>query len=366
MGDNGGEATGGNELAERSKRHHYVPQAILNGFARDGQIATVDLKGGEYVQAVRKAAAENDYNTVLIDDGEKSDIAERLIAETIEGPAHRILSRIVEGGWIETDSERLDLSRYLVFQSFRTPRQRRMFDELTNQTLKFQMAIDGPRGLQRAVGEAENRNITDEEAAELWDSVKDFDDYTVKPPPQDQLMLSLEMVDEFAPFVQLRFNWGLIRFKQRGLLTSDSPLLIIRNKNLPDYLGTGLLTAGGIGFAIGRRTALLLTPVPHDGVSVDGRINPSVVLAREINGLSVHSALRFVFHHPHDDLAHLLGPDFELPEPRPAELDFGGSDDLRDQMKSMNEWHFANPDQPHPMSGKDPDPEVKPWHCEGG
>src|SRR4051812_44382632 len=115
----------------RSKTHHYLPQFILSGFARDGRIATRDLvTGASYVQAIAKAAAENDYNTVELDGDVKSDIAEAAIATDIEGPASTILHRIATGGWLETADERRAVALFLTLQYLRVPAHREMKNAL--------------------------------------------------------------------------------------------------------------------------------------------------------------------------------------------------------------------------------------------
>lgn len=41
-----------------------------------------------------------------------------------------------------------------------------------------------------------------------------------------------------------------------------------------------------------------------------------------------------------------------LPKPAEPGIDSDHNNELRDALRSMAEWHFEHPDQPHPMSGK--------------
>jgi hypothetical protein len=87
-------------MPERSKRHHFLPQLILRGFDRDGQVGTFDREQQKaFRQSIERAAAENDYNTLLLEDGSLSDTAETLIGSLIEGPAGKVLAPSpTEGG----------------------------------------------------------------------------------------------------------------------------------------------------------------------------------------------------------------------------------------------------------------------------
>ncbi len=349
------------QVGERSKRHHYVAQHILRGFAKQGQIRTVDLKGECFSQSVGKAAAENNYNTVVLEDGELSDAAERAIAQQVEGPAHHLLTRISEGGWIDTDEERVSIARYLALQSLRVPGRRREWDELADQTLKLEIARTGPRGVQEAVSKGEGRTVSDEEALELWDAVRDFDDYRVGADPQEHVITTLEMVDEIVPMLLVGYHWGVLRFEQPALLTCDSPLLLLPARDQPPWMGTGLANAAAIAFPVSRRTGLLLGRRLPDTKTLDVEFKPTSILAGELNRLCAWSARRFIYHHPDDRLVDLVGAGFELPEPRTAEIDFGDSNELLTRLASMAEWHFVHDGQPHPMSGQSPHSGVEPW-----
>ncbi|MGH9025440.1 MAG: DUF4238 domain-containing protein [Acidimicrobiia bacterium] len=72
-------------------------------------------------QPVAKAAAQNNYNTIELDDGTQSDIAERLIADEIGGPAAAVFARIAAGGWRAHAAERAVVARFLARQYVRIP-----------------------------------------------------------------------------------------------------------------------------------------------------------------------------------------------------------------------------------------------------
>lgn len=164
------------EMSPQSTTHHYVPQFLLRGFARDNRVATFDLSARRrYVQNVSNAAAENHLNTVRPTDGENSDIAERFIADKIEGPAGDIVSRIREGSGIRGDSERFHLALLIALQAVRTPKYRQEVDALAEQTMKLEMAGGGPVALRAALGTYLGHEPDEGLVLEAWDSIRDFD-----------------------------------------------------------------------------------------------------------------------------------------------------------------------------------------------
>lgn len=81
-----------------AKRHHYVPQSYLLGFA-DGnkRLMTVPLDGVEsYIQSVENAAAESYYNAFVDQQGERSMVVEEQLS-AIEGDGVSAIKRILSG-----------------------------------------------------------------------------------------------------------------------------------------------------------------------------------------------------------------------------------------------------------------------------
>ncbi len=171
------------------------------------------------------------------------------------------------------------------------------------------------------------------------------------------------MADEAAAGVDAIYEWAVMRWQHKRILTSDSPVLLVSHRDAQPWQGVGLFTAGSIWFPIDRRTALVLVQ-RSDERGLDGHeLQPSAAAARRLNHNLVLNAYQRIYHHPDDTLDELLGAGFEVPKPREPGYDSDHSNDLRDALRSMAEWHFDHPDQPHPMSGKKPDPDsgIEPW-----
>ncbi len=311
-------------------------------------VQTEDLLAGQhYVQAVRKAAAENDYNTLQQADGTKSDVAERAMSE-IEGAAAPGLARIARGAWLESHDEKKAAAKFLALQYVRVPARREFFDGLADYLFQLQLAAGGPAQLREGMRKR-GADPSDEKVLARWKSLRDSS-WRLTMPREHHVVESLRLVDQFTPGVVHGYSWCVMRWERRAVLTCDSPVLLIPGPNHPPWAGVGILTAGCIAFAIARNCVMLLInkglrDVP-DGLQVPG----TVANAHRLNRLTAHHARRRLYHHPADTLDHLLGADFDLPEPASYDVDPEKDADLRSALASMSEWAFRNPDQLHPMA----------------
>ncbi|HUF34254.1 MAG TPA: DUF4238 domain-containing protein [Acidimicrobiales bacterium] len=338
-------------MPERSKRHHFLPQLIQRSFAKDSQVMTFDReKRASYPQSITTAAAENDYNSLLLEDGTLSDAAEKAISSIIEGPVGKVLQRIDTGGWVESKTELFALARFIVFQFLRVPSNREQMDALADQTMKLDMAAGGPAKLREVLDQAFGRPATDEEVWEHWEAIRDFDDWSLVLPREHHVQESLQMLDEFTPALATGYRWSVMRWKRRHLLTSDNPVVLVPPDGSTEP--AGLYTAGMIFMSISRSTAIVLT---NGAVSDELPEGPAVAgtfaMARRFNGMTAAMGRRWIYHHPDDSLDDLLGEGWELPVIPPISMDDDHSRELRRRLALMAEWAFHHPDQPHPMFG---------------
>lgn len=339
-------------MPERSKRHHFVPQLVLRGFAdHDDQLSVFDRDAAKvYRQAVERAAAENDYNSLRLDDWSLTDAAERMINELIEGPAAEALKRIRSGRWMKNELELEALARYLVFQFLRVPATREALNGLADQTLKLDMATKGPAGMRDVLRNEFGREPTEEEVADHWDAVRDFNDWALVMPREHHVQESIKMAEEFTPVIAHGYSWSIMAWERRHLLTTDFPLLLVPPLG-QESTPVGLYTAGTIYFAISRSLALVLVNRAV-GDATPGRILlGSFAGARMINLATATSSRRWVYHHPDDDLDDLLGPGWSLPPDAPLLVDDPGARELFERLKVMGEWAYEHPDEPHPFIG---------------
>jgi hypothetical protein len=343
-------------VPERSKRHHYVPQLLLKGFA-DGadNVATMDRRNSRsFVQPILTAAAENDYNTIRDADGSPSDMAEKAMSQ-FEGAAAAAIDRMRGRGWLEGSDERSHVARLIALQYLRVPRQREFSSAIASTIAKLQIAGGGPAAIR---SEMESRGLqpTDDDVLAEWERIANFDSWDVEVPTEHHLAQNFSMVDEVAEILYAGFHWTVAHWTRRALLTSDHPVVLEAAPDHPEWSGVGVATAGTILLAIGRRTALVLTHRAEleragkldlpEGIALAG----SFSLARDLNQRTALQARRWLYHHPDEVPSDLLGRFFELPPPPKHVLDPETGTDLRDNLRSVAEWAFKNPEKPHPFT----------------
>ena len=206
-------------MGQRSKTHHFLPQMILRGFAMDDRLTTVELGDGRsYQQPVAKAADENKLNnTVELDGGTQSDVAERFIAEEIESPAAAVLALIAAGGWFFDAAERASVARFLTLQYLRVPWRRAQSNAMADWLMKLDLAAGGPNQLRRVMEKRTGHPVTDQDVAEVWASLRDFDDWKLALSREHHVTNSLRMVDEFAPGVAGIYEWAVMRWEHKRI-----------------------------------------------------------------------------------------------------------------------------------------------------
>lgn len=344
-------------MPPRSKRHHYVPQLHLRAFGTgEERIATVDRREDRaWVQSIETAAAENDYNTIRGTDGQPSDEAERVVSklEGLWGPA---LTEAHIGNLLINPDTKVHLAFFIAFQYVRVPRQRSFASQLADQITKLDIAAGGPRRI-RAQMEADGLDPTDDEVLAEWGRLKDFDSYAISRTTEQHLATQFGLIHKLADMMLAGYQWTVMRWERCRLLTSDDPVILQRAADHPAWSGTGFATAACIQLAIARDAALVLSN--RSELAEFGHTDPPDVplaqgnfkSARALNWSAAAQAHRFVYHHPDDTLAGLVGTDHELPPLRDRLVDENNGIDMRNKLVAMSEWAYANPDKPHPMAG---------------
>src|SRR5947207_15973799 len=89
-----------------SRRHHYLPQMYLRGFADSDKLVWVyDRKNNTFIhQGILKTAVKKDFYTVTDKSGKKTDAVEQMMANIVEGPMTRIITRL-DGKTVKWEGE---------------------------------------------------------------------------------------------------------------------------------------------------------------------------------------------------------------------------------------------------------------------
>jgi hypothetical protein len=241
------------------------------------------------------------------------------------------------------------MAGFLVLQYLRVPRHREEMDALADQMLKRDVAAGGPMRLREVLRDT-GEEYDDEAVKRAWEDLRNFD-WSIRMPREHHVIESLGMIDEFAPVLRDQYDWSVIRFERRRLMTSDHPLLLLPDQSSLGWRAVGLVNAGRIIFALSRQCALCLFNRRSGGVADGKRLPPSTKAAEAINQLTVLNAHRRVFHHPEDVPETLLGRGFRIPRPTSVGFDTPHSLRVRDALVKANEYAFNNPNMPHPLQG---------------
>lgn len=105
---------------------------------------------------------------------------------------------------------------------------------------------------------------------------------------------------------------GLAGLGVTKLITTDTPVVLMKGPEGDPGLPIGTATAGGVLVPLDRRMALIMGE-PH---AEDLRLSGSTSIARALNQRLVWDARRAAFHHPDDNPLEGL----ELPQPRDREV----------------------------------------------
>src|ERR1700754_2809381 len=79
-----------------SRRHHYLPQMYLRGFADEAeQVWVFDRKENTFLhQGILNTAVKKNFYTAVGPDGKKTDAVEQMLANIVESPMKRIIERL--------------------------------------------------------------------------------------------------------------------------------------------------------------------------------------------------------------------------------------------------------------------------------
>lgn len=314
-----------------AKRHHYVPQFYLRGFADGEQIATVRLPGDvRYTTSVRKTGAENGFHSVPgHPDGD--DAFEKVLSP-IEGEASQIFGRIESGEWPLPPNDRATLAYFIALQATRGPEQRRNMDQLAASMTRLEIGYGGKANVKAWAKQERGIDLTDDEAELMWEQATQPGGPPIRHTALAHIEQMMEMVDTIQPSLSFR-PWTLIRFDDESLITSDTPVTMTARPDDGPWMGVGFMTAQLVLYPLTRKLGLMMNDpeaMIDLGVPVE-RVRNSEFDLTQAGFLDIANALNWntarraslsIFHHPED--ARFV-PD-TLPQPRPVTMSMSGGD----------------------------------------
>lgn len=308
----------GRGVPTHAKKHHYVPQFLLNRFALDGQIVTVRLPGDvRYPSAVVDTGMENHFHTIP---GHPTDpVALEVAFGGVEDAVAPLLEDVEAGVWPLAADDRVTVAVFLVLQALRGPDQRRLMVTLQDQMVTRETQRVAEDGAARWFAD-HGVQIDEERARGLFETVANRSEPLLKIDAEFHAAQIARQTERVLPRF-LACRWTLVRFDTPSLIVSDAPVSIADVSD--GHRGSrGLLTTPTITVPLSRRTALVMGEAPPTRPRItvaavvsgahDKEVTGSAVSARYFNGRTVFNAARALYHHPDD--AALVPTD--LPNPR--------------------------------------------------
>jgi hypothetical protein len=218
----------------QARKHHYVPQCYLKGFARNrskkSQLYVVDstLKRA-FTTTPLNVAAERDFNRIEVD-GEDPNLIESSYAE-FERKLAPALVRMDERGDFPDDADRAVILELVALLAVRNPGRReamRQFKEETTRRL-MELAVANRQRWELQRQKAAEAGV--EGAADLtYEEVREFverGDFTIAVPTTEHVEQELKSLTTVYNLLHRR-NWVVVKAAHGsgGFVTSDHPVTL--------------------------------------------------------------------------------------------------------------------------------------------
>ncbi len=278
---------------KRAKYHHYIPRFYLFRFCREEMFWLFDRERNVYRhQSPIRTAAENEYYSFDLENGEKTSEVEDLLAE-IEGPVNPILEKLEARNPI-TDVEKSNLATFIALLKTRTPDFRSITHEigeilvnkLSSEIFRNEKTVES--AMKRY--EDENGISLGISAAEMlaFDKANEFDvSFPNQVPISQMLNTGMELQN-----ILIQMDWEIFHTAGKfSFLTTDNPFAVVPSETTPPgSYGIGTIGTKKI-VPLSQSMCLVMgdkgPDIRHLGVDGKG--------VRRINELVVQQAFGYVF-----------------------------------------------------------------------
>jgi hypothetical protein len=245
-----------------ARNNHVVPKLYLSAWAnKSGAVQYVDLKQRKpYPKHIKKVAVERDFYTVVMPDGQDSDVWERLISY-MEGESKEPLDNAREGRWPLSADDRFVLSHFIALQYVRGPEVREMMNQGMTDVMNMATKVTAqhPDAVRADLEDELQRPATDEEVATRVEHLASGE-FTVEMHNNHFLQL-FGVCEQIAPLI-FSMRWTLLTAAPNAqtFATSDRPISLAPYPDADDFGGIGITTAAYITFPLSPTRCLRLDP----------------------------------------------------------------------------------------------------------
>jgi hypothetical protein len=239
-----------------ARRHHYVSQFYLKGFAADlGRpllyvVNLFDKKS--YTTGTTALAVENDFHTIQVD-GKPPDAIEKALAQ-VEAAVKGALDSILTSESLSKAEDRGLLLYYisllLVKSPFHRPKVDQLADEIMTKIGKVQAADKAAWDAKMAQDKADGIYPADFDGESVRKAILEHE-FDISLTTGAHLDMELKVAMQLCPLLAQR-GWNILKAKEGGFITSDRPVALFWD----DYL-----KSDPIGLALpGTRLLFPLSP----------------------------------------------------------------------------------------------------------
>ena len=257
--------------ANKAKRHHYVPQLTLRGFAKEQngaqrvfQMHTTGRKAPIRV-SVRDAALRRRLYVAVDEDGRETNRHEGYL-ELIERHAAPALRRLIDDPVSLDPGDRATIAFFVAFQMMRTPAAAEQVTALAN--MAFQNAASETFSDRRAFAES-YRERYESDASE--EEVERFRQQVLNSVREGKVRVAGKNGADFASGFRhaaesvppiIAFDWTLVRAPSGGFIVSDRGFAIHDPDPPFPWAGQGLMSSESSEtlFPLSDCVALLIRP----------------------------------------------------------------------------------------------------------
>jgi hypothetical protein len=218
-----------------ARRHHYVPQCYLKGFALDRerpQLFVIDGKEQRsFCTAPANVAAERDFNRIEVE-GYAPDALENAFSG-FETDVAEALNRIIRVRSIKNDDDRVYLLNLMALMAIKNPARREGWRSAQEQLWKrvLDMATATPERWAGQIRRAKAAGDVAPDADEDYQRMREFveaDQFRITVPTGRHLELEMQSFETVLPFFFHR-KWVLFRAPvgKTGFVTSDHPVCLM-------------------------------------------------------------------------------------------------------------------------------------------
>lgn len=247
-----------------SRRHHYLPQMYLRGFADEADLVWVfDRHTKTYLhQGIINTAVKRDFYTVLGPDGQKTDAVETLMANMVEGPMKRIIEKLDKKNLTWEGEDRAILALFVALLRTRNLAFDKDQNDFTEQFHRWwaKAKHPSPETVEKSLREYEEKtgqDMADVSPQELFEMIRD-DQYEFNNPRQNNIKMMMSLSLEIAKAL-FKLNWEILAApKGMSFVTCDNPFTVVPPPFFDDSLeGYGIMTPGAFTvIPLSRRTAI--------------------------------------------------------------------------------------------------------------